>query len=337
MKPIDVYAIGNALVDYDFEVSEESLERLGIEKGVMTLIDAGREQQLLEDLDGIKHVKACGGSAANTAITVQQLGGKSFYSCRVAKGVTGDFFLESLTEAGVASNLQASDRESGTTGKCIAMITPDAERTMNTYLGVSKNLCEEDLVIEELQAAKYFYIEGYLVTTPGARQAVLKGRDIARASGAKVALTLSDCNMVRYHKEDLLNLMSDDLDLLFCNENEALLFCDTQDFDTARERITQYAKQVVITRGKRGVALYDGYEWILQTAYPVMAIDTIGAGDIFAGALLYALTHGYDYRTAGDIACLAASHVITKFGPRLDGDGLTSVRDHIKQLAYQVA
>ena len=144
-KNYHVYGLGNALVDIDIEVSLETLHRLNIEKGVMTLIDADRHLQLLEEMEGVKHVKACGGSAANTAVAVAMLGGKAFYSCKVANDDFGDFFCEELHRYNIHSNLENGDREHGTTGSCLVLVTPDADRTMNTYLGITSNFSRKEL------------------------------------------------------------------------------------------------------------------------------------------------------------------------------------------------
>src|SRR5579871_6801850 len=170
MKQYHVYGIGNALVDIDFEVSTKTLERLNIDKGVMTLIDESTHHRLLEELDGVKHLKACGGSAGNTLYTLQQLGGKSFYSCKVGNDEAGDFFYHDLVLHGIHTNLHEDHRE-GITGKCIVLVTPDADRTMNTFLGATSNFSKSQLSETALKNAEYLYIEGYLVASPSACEA----------------------------------------------------------------------------------------------------------------------------------------------------------------------
>ena len=149
-KKYHVYGIGNALVDMEFEVSDKFLDEAGVEKGLMTLVDKKRHVELLNTLDGYQHKRTCGGSAANTVIAVAQLGGNSFYSCKVANDETGDFYFEDLQAQGVRTNL-ADEREEGITGKCMVFVTPDADRTMNTYLGITANLSEEEIREEELK------------------------------------------------------------------------------------------------------------------------------------------------------------------------------------------
>lgn len=330
MEKVDIYGVGNALVDFDFEVSEDTLVRLGIEKGVMTLIEGDTEQRLMEDMAGIKHEKACGGSAANAIITAANLGANCFYSCKVAYDLAGDFFFEDLTKEGVNSNITHTNRDLGVTGKCIAMITPDAERTMNTYLGITAELSSNELVKEAIEAAKYTYIEGYLVASDSAFEAALLCQEIAKKANVKIATGLADINMIRFFKDRLQCLIDNGLDILFANEQEAKLFTEEQSVSLAADKLSMCAKQVIITRGDEGALIVQGDERLIIKPYKVKAIDTIGAGDVFAGSFLYALTQNYSAQVAGNIACYAASEVVTKFGPRLSDEQIAKVKRHIE-------
>lgn len=316
MKQFQIYGIGNALVDLDFEVSQNTLERLNIAKGVMTLIDEPTHHRLLIELDGVKHLKACGGSAANTLFTAQQLGAKTFYSCKVGDDAAGDFFYQDMIAHGIHTNLYEIPRH-GVTGKCIVMVTPDADRTMNTFLGVTSSFSKEQLSETALRNSQYLYIEGYLVASPTASEAAMIAREMADKHQVKTAITLSDPNMVMYFREGLCNIIGKQVDLLFANENEALLFTRADTIDQAKEAMKQYAKTFVITMGDKGALIYDGTTFTHIEAYQVPVLDTVGAGDVFAGTFLYAITHGYNYLEAGDLASFAASKVVSKFGPRL--------------------
>lgn len=326
MKQFQVYGIGNALVDIDFEVSEHTLERLNIAKGVMTLIDEVSHHRLIEELKDVKHLKACGGSAANTIFTMQQLGAQTFYSCKVGNDDAGDFFHRSLILQGVQTNLNDMKREC-ITGKCIVLVTPDADRTMNTFLGTSYKFSRDQLSEAALKNSEFLYIEGYLVASPTACEAAIEARAIAKRNGIKTALTLSDPNMVTYFKEGLCSIIGDYVDILFCNENEALLFTEADTIEIAKERLKQYAKSFVITLGGKGAYIYTGQESLEIPAYEVNVVDSVGAGDIFAGAFLYAITHNYSYLEAGNLASLAASKVVSKFGPRLNTQEIQEVQD----------
>src|SRR3990172_5671368 len=158
----DIYGVGNALVDLEFEVSDAQLRSLNIDKGVMTLIDQDRYEQLIDDLQGLKHAKASGGSGANSIITAQLLGAKTFYSCRVANDELGEFYYRDLHNKGVTTNLDENNRAAGITGKCLVMLTPDAERSMSTYLGISADLSAKELREQAISTSKFIYSEGYL-------------------------------------------------------------------------------------------------------------------------------------------------------------------------------
>jgi sugar/nucleoside kinase (ribokinase family) len=316
MKQFQVYGIGNALVDIDFEVSSDTLDRLNIEKGVMTLIDEAMHHQLLTELESIKHLKACGGSAANTLFTAQQLGAQTFYSCRVGNDKSGDFFYRELVSNGIQTNLKEEGRE-GVTGKCIVMVTPDADRTMNTFLGATSKFSKSELCEDALKNAEYLYIEGYLVASPTGCDAAILARKLAEKHGTKIAISLSDPNMVTYFKDGLCEIMGDQVDLLFCNEREALIFTGTTNVADAEAELRKYAKTFSITLGAEGSLVFDGTLLHQVPAYPAKVLDTVGAGDVFAGAFLYGINNGYGYLEAADLASFAAGKVVAKFGPRL--------------------
>lgn len=330
MKKYHVYGIGNALVDLDFEVSVATLERLNIDKGVMTLIDEERHHYLLEELDGIKHLKACGGSVANTMFTLQQMGAETYYSCKIGDDEAGDFFYQNLLSQGIHTNLHDNNR-GGITGKCIVLVTPDADRTMNTYLGATANFSKDQLSEVALESAEYLYIEGYLVASPTGREAAIIARKMANERNIKTAISLSDPNMVTYFRDGLLEIIGDQVDILFCNEDEAKLFTQTDSLDLAKDKLRNFARTFIITLGARGALVYDGSESMHVLPYKATVVDTVGAGDIFAGVFLYGITHGYGYFYAADAANFAASKVVAKFGPRLSEEEIGDVSSMIKE------
>jgi sugar/nucleoside kinase (ribokinase family) len=325
MKQFHVYGIGNALVDIDFEVSVATLERLNIAKGVMTLINEETHHLLLEELDGVKHLKACGGSAANTLFTLQQLGAKSFYSCKVGNDEAGNFFYHDLILHGIHTNLSESTRE-GVTGKCIVLVTPDADRTMNTFLGATAEFSKAQLSEEALKQSEYLYIEGYLVASAPGCEAAILAHEMARQHGVKTALSLSDPNMVKYFKDGLCAIIGDKVDILFCNESEALLFTETETLVEAKEKLKDFARTFVVTQGGNGANIYNGENYLHVPACKVKVVDTVGAGDVFAGAFLYGIVNDYTYRQAGELASMAAAQVVSKFGPRLNQEEMNVVR-----------
>ena len=316
MKRYDVYGMGNALVDMEFEVSDDFLASMGVEKGLMTLVDEDRQFELLEHLRGEKNSRSGGGSAANTIVGNAWFGGSSFYSCLVSDDEMGDFYVEELKRAKIDTNL-TERRASGVTGKCLVMITPDAERTMNTYLGISESLSRTEVRENALRDSKFFYVEGYLVTSPTARPAAAEAMALARAAGVKTALSFSDPSMVKYFRLGLEEVIGAGVDLLFCNREEALLWGGCRTLAKAVDELKRIAGAFVVTLGGEGALIFDGYGMHEIDPCPAQAIDTNGAGDMFAGAFLYGITHGMNYDQAGQLASLAASKVVTVFGPRL--------------------
>lgn len=317
-KKYDVYGIGNALVDIVTEVKDDFFTKHNIEKGLMTLVDEDRQHQLMEAIHLPTSTMQCGGSAANTMIALSQFGGKSYYSCKVAKDDMGQFYLKDLKENGVDANLTFEQATPGITGKCLVMTSPDSERTMNTFLGITAQFSLDEIEEAALRDATYLYIEGYLITSENGKAAMLHAKRIAEENGVKTALTFSDPSMAKYFKKDLEEVIGASVDLLFCNEEEAMLFTDTNNIQEARQALKKVAKRFVITQGANGAMIFDGDTFIAIEPFPVKAIDANGAGDMFAGAFLYGITHGHTYAEAGKIASLASSKVVAKFGPRLE-------------------
>jgi sugar/nucleoside kinase (ribokinase family) len=316
-----IYGIGNALVDKEFEVDDAFFSDAGIEKGMMTLIEADQLASMLEILTsryGLKK-RACGGSAANTIIGASYFGANAFYTCNVANDEAGDFYIADMKAAGVDTNM-GDERDEGVTGKCLVMVTPDAERTMNTHLGITSELHQEHINEEALAQSEYAYIEGYLVTSEPSRAAAVQVRELARKHGVKVAMTFSDPAMVQFFKDGLIEMIGDGVDLLFCNEQEAKLFADTESLDDAIDAMKKVAKTFAITLGSKGALAFDGETLHEIAPNAVTAVDSNGAGDMFAGAFLYAITHGHDFAAAGRLASAASSKVVSQFGPRLDAE-----------------
>lgn len=321
MKQYHVYGIGAALVDTEIEVTDVELTQMGVEKGLMTLVDEDRQHELMGHLEGhlVHSKKASGGSACNSVIAASYFGAKSYYSCKVAADDNGEFFMNDLKAAGVDAPFDA-DKEQGITGKCLVMISPDAERSMNTFLGISETLSVNELNHDAIKASEYIYYEGYVVTSPTGRASAIEARKIAEANGVKTAISLSDPGMVEFFKDGLVEMIGDGVDLLFCNEDEALGWADTDDLDTAITAIKSISKAFAITLGSKGAIVFDGEQSFNIDAHTVNAVDTNGAGDMFAGAFLYAITHGHDFATAGKLASRAAAEVVSNYGPRLAAD-----------------
>ncbi len=318
MKKYMAYGIGAALVDTEIKVEDRELAQMQVEKGMMTLVDTQRQAELLDHLKGhlVKASHASGGSAGNSMIATAQFGGPTFMSCKVANDEDGDIYLADLAAAGVDHCLNG-EREEGVTGKCLVLISPDAERSMNTNLSISETLSVEQLVPEAIRASEYLYIEGYLVTSPSGRAAAVRAREIAEEAGVKTSISLSDPGMVEFFRDGLQEMIGKRVNLLFCNEAEAMGWGETDSLDEAIEKLKQITDTFVVTRGADGAITFDGEHLAQIPPHRVHAVDSNGAGDMFAGAFLYAITRGEDFPTAGRFASLAAGRVVAHYGPRL--------------------
>ena len=318
MKKYKAYGLGAALVDTEIKVRDAELTTRQVEKGVRTLGDQSRQAELLDHLEGhmVKANHASGGSAGNSMIAVAQFGAPAFMSCKVAADPDGDIYIADLEAAGVDHCLNGT-RTEGVTGKCLVLVSPDAERSMNTYLGVSESFSIAELDETAIADSDYVYIEGYLVTSPTGRAAAVRAREGAEAAGVKTSLSFSDPGMVAFVRDGMEESVGSGVDLLFCNEAEAKGWADSEDLDVAVERLKQTARQFAVTLGAEGALTWDGETLAEIPPHRVQAVDTNGAGDMFAGAFLYALSRGEDFPTAGRFASLAAGKVVAQYGPRL--------------------
>lgn len=319
MKQYNLTAIGNALVDLEFKVDDAFFEINDIEKGVMTLIDKSQHTSLLSTLqnDHKLEKRAGGGSAANTVVTAAQYGADTFYCCKVGDDDFGEFYKHDLAEAGVDHALREQN-DSGETGKCIVMVSEDADRTMNTYLGITETLSRSQVVADAIANSEYYYIEGHLMYSEAAVEAIIEGKNIARNNDVKVALTVSDPAVVKYVKPNLEKVIGEDgVDLLFCNQEEATDFGGGS-IDEGIAMLRHHSNLLVVTRGEKGATVYCKENGEINIApHKVKAIDTTGAGDTFAGAFLYGLTHGMSAEKSGQLANRTAAECVANFGPRL--------------------
>lgn len=326
MSHFDLYAIGNALVDSEYEVSDALLKTMGVDKSHMTLIDTPKRAELLSHLKKIQPRKTGGGSAGNTVVALSQLGGKAFYSCKVADDELGDFYVQDLQARGVATNLTHTRALDGQTGSCMVLVTPDAERSMCTFLGVSAELDDAALHPQDIVKSKIYYMEGYLAASPTGLQAALKGRQVAKEAGVALALTLSDVSMIQFCKAGLDAMLGDGVDYLFCNLEEAQVWCGTQDLEAIRLKLKQIAKMVCLTRGPDGSEVITADQFWHVPAEKVKAIDTNGAGDMFAGAFLYAISRGYSPDQAANLGNHTAAAVVSQHGNRLTLGQLSTIK-----------
>jgi sugar/nucleoside kinase (ribokinase family) len=284
----------------------------------MTLVDESRQSELLHALnaDDLRLLKRCGGSVCNSVVAAASLGSKAFFSGKVADDADGKLYISDLNQAGV--DFHSAGQDPGITGKCLVMVTQDAERTMNTFEGASENLSSKEIDYEALKYSEWFYVEGYLVTDEARTSAIKDAVEFAKEHGVKIAISLSDPFVVDVYGNALREVIGFGVDLIFCNKEEALTFTGTNNLDSAIEKLKMATKTFSITDGANGAITYDGDLVFRSDGVSTKAIDTNGAGDIFAGAFLYAITSGKDYNWASKLANYCASRVVAKFGPRLN-------------------
>lgn len=327
----DIVGIGAALVDTEIRVSDEDLGHLGIEKGLMTLCDEDAQKKYIGALR--EHIDtanlACGGSVANSMIAAARLGSRGFFTCKVADDNDGELFLSELKNAGIDYN-RSAQKVPGSTGKCLVMITPDAERSMNTCLGVSEKIGIDNVELAPLENAKYVYLEGYLATSKTGSQAAIKLREAAQARGVKVAMSLSDPGIVDFFRPKLREILGERIEILFCNEAEAKSWTETASLMDAAESLKADCDMFAITLGAKGALCWDGNNMIEVAAPKTRAINTNGAGDMFAGCMLAALTKGLSVHRSAEFACIGAAKVVAQDGPRLAATEYDSLVDHIR-------
>ena len=317
MSHYHLYAIGNALVDTEYEVSDELLNAMGVSKRHMTLIDTPQRAELLKHVQGLHARRTGGGSAGNTVVALAQLGGQAFYSCRVADDELGAYYTQDLQTNGVATNLTHTRPTEGQTGSCMVLVTPDAERSMCTFLGATSQLDASALHPQDIAKSKIYYMEGYLAASPTGLEAAVKGRQMAVEHQVQTALTLSDVSMINFCKAGLEAMLGDGLDYLFANEEEAQTWCGTKDLDAILAQLSPLAKTVCLTRGPQGCIVLQGQSRTDVPAAPTQAVDTNGAGDMFAGTFLYGITHGHTPAQSAALANRAAAAVVSQHGNRL--------------------
>ncbi|MDQ6995353.1 MAG: adenosine kinase [Mariprofundaceae bacterium] len=310
----DVYGVGNAIMDLQVRCDDDFLAANGIEKGIMTLTEPERQQAILAALSEHQVHYCSGGSAANTVVGIADMGGKTMYASQIGRDTFGQQYLDEFKALGVATHVDAVD---GDTGTCVVLITPDAQRTMLTHLGISVGLKAADLDEEAIAKSKYIYVEGYLFAGPETKQAALKAIEIAKRVGTKVALTVSDPFLVDICRNDFQALIENDVDLLFCNEVEGSALTGKTDPEDIARALHQHVDHVALTLGKAGSMVVHQGEVLSVAGVSVEAMDTTGAGDMYAAGVLYGVTHDFTWQQAGRLGSYAAAKVVAQLGARL--------------------
>lgn len=311
---LDVVGIGNALVDVLSHAEEDEVTRQGLVKGTMHLVDEARARTLYEAMG--PGVEMSGGSAANTVVGVASFGGRAHYVGKVRDDQLGEVFGHDLRATGVGYDTPRAT-SGPPTGRCLILVTPDAQRTMSTFLGASVRLGPADVDRRLIARGKILYLEGYLFDPPEAQEAFRAAAAIAHEAGRKVALTLSDPFCVERHRAAFLDLVEHHVDILFANELEICALYQVRDFDAALPHVRGHCELAALTRSAKGSVLVNGDRTHVVSAHPVEAVvDTTGAGDLYASGVLYGLAQGLDLPTCGRLGSLAAAEVIAHVGAR---------------------
>ena len=327
-KKFDVFGIGNAIVDVIAQVDDATMTKLGLNKGSMALMDTDSQADILSQIKDNSLSFASGGSAANTMVALAQSGGTGVYTGKVAQDTNGVFYKKGMENEGVAFDVAPANDSEEPTGSCVVLTTPDAERTMCTHLGVSTSLSKADINLEHLAQSKICYVEGYLWDAEGPRAACYETFEQAKKLGVRTAFTFSDSFLVDRFGDDFKSVVNEHCDILFCNADEAKKFLNNDDLDQCAVELGKLCELAFITDGPNGSFVVEAGTAHKVPGFEVSAIDTNGAGDAFAGGVLYGLTHGMTAAMAAKWGNFFASQVVSKSGPRLAsaiGDQVASV------------
>lgn len=313
-RRFDVVGIGNAIVDVISHADDAFIARHGLNKGAMTLVDEARSEALYAAMG--PGIESSGGSAANTMAGVASFGGRAAYIGKVRADTLGDVFAHDIRATGVAYDVPPG-ASGPPTARCLILVTPDAQRTMNTFLGISALLGPDDVDEELVASAAVTYCEGYLWDVEVAKQAMRKAMRIAHEAGNRVAFALSDGFCVDRHRPEFLELLDGAVDVLFANESEICSLYEVGSFEAALERVRGHCELACLTRSEKGSVLVTGDEEHVVPADPVArVVDSTGAGDLYAAGVLHGLTTGLDLPSCGRLGSLAAAEVISHLGAR---------------------
>lgn len=317
-KKYHISTIANLLLDMDYSIEESLLQQENLEKGIQTMINEAQHHGLVAALHNYTCKTAAGGACTNSIYAAASLGAKTFVNGRIGHDTEGDNLLTSLKSANISTTSLEKLRSDGHTGKCLVLVTPDAERTMMTYLGVSADIPMSCIEIQSLLDTEFFLIEGFQCIPELTRQTSIKAIQMAKSAGAKIVLSLCDEAIVEYFHDQISEIMGiTQVDILFCNEHEAMGLTRTKTTNDAITALQSMVKQAVVTRGPNGAIVWDGSSLFNIPGIPSCAVDTTGAGDIFVGVFLWALTSGFSHQSAGELANKAAAKLVGKIGPRL--------------------
>lgn len=314
MKEYDVYGIGSALMDFLIEANEQVLTQFGLKKGGMHLIDEKQSAEMLRKIKEYNLKIAPGGSSANTLAAIALIGGKVVFCGKVGDDEHGYLYEKRMQEGRVRSNIAKGP---AATGHAITFITPDSQRTFATHLGAAMHLKKEDLFEEDITKSKVLHIEGYQLEDKNLRETALHAMGIAKRNGTKISIDLADPGLIERNRDDLTAMVKQYADIVFANEEEAMAFTG-KDAETAVQELAQDAEIAIVKQGAKGALIAAEGKVIAISAYKTEAVDTTGAGDVFAAGFLFGLTHGMPLEKSGKMGAYLAAKVVSKIGARLD-------------------
>ncbi|MEM7783883.1 MAG: adenosine kinase [Planctomycetota bacterium] len=327
-KKYDVFGVGNAIVDTLAQVSDEFVSEQGLSKGGMALMDTESQAKILSGLENTHLKLASGGSAANSMVAIAQSGGSGVYLGKVASDTNGQFYRQDMEACGISFPVEMAPESDLPTGTCVVLTTPDAERTMCTHLGVSTHLTKAEIDGDILAQSKCCYVEGYLWDAEDPRAACIEAFEMCKKQGVKNAFTFSDLFLVGRYSNDFKNVVSDYCDIVFCNSDEAKNFFESESLEDCSKKMADICSLAFLTDGPNGCYVIENGTINLVPGFPVKAIDTVGAGDAFAGGALYGITHGMSAAQAAKWGNYFASRVVEVIGPRIKG----TMKDQVSEI-----
>lgn len=324
-KKYDVFGIGNAMMDFLIEVEHDVLDELKINKGQFKGISEEEMRIIFEKIEMKKFQRMPGGSTSNIIYGIAQLGGKVVFCGKVGKGDNAKLYEQKLIDVGARSRLVKSDLQ---TGKVLSFITPDSERSFLAFSGATITIVKDDIIEEDIKQSKILNIEGYILQSEDTREIAIHAIDIAKKHNVPVSVDLNDAGMIEQNIQFLKDIIKEKIDIIFVNEIEAEAFTDEKDLSKALDQISELSSIVVLKNGSKGSYIQNGKKIYEIPSYKANAIDTTGAGDMYAAGFLFGLTNRYDLETSGKIGSLAASKIVEQIGARFEGD----LKDKIKNI-----
>ena len=328
MTPI-IYGIGNPLIDVVIKANDDDLKNLGLDKGIMHLVDASRQEEIFNYFQDINPIYSPGGSAPNTLLACAALGVPALIAGKIGHDQFGEIYIHQAEKFGVISGLI---QEEGTTGSSIILVTPDGERTMNTHLGMCRKFSVNDIETKKLSESNFFYFTGYMWDTESQKSAIKSAIDIAQNNNTKIVFDVADPFVVERNKEEFLEMITNDVDLVFANQSELSILFDTEDYQLSADQLGQLVSKAGIKLGKKGSLIIDHGKQSLLEPRPIIASDSTGAGDMYAAGFLAALSKGFDFKQSGHIGAFLAEEIIQETGAQFKLDKINQFQSSLFQL-----